>query len=415
MDHLLYWIWLSLRCGAGSELGTYLLKFFQTPKDVFDADEAELRKIEGMDDAIVAALLDRDLSLPERILRYCERVNVGIMTCGGGIYPERLQGIHAKPLVLYYRGKVPDLDDNVCLACVGTRKCSEHGARAAYQLGADLAASGAIVVSGMALGIDSCAQKGALSAGGHTIAVLGCGIDRVYPPSNQDLMERIAEKGTLITEFAPGTDPNGKNFPIRNRIISGLCQGTVVVEADRRSGSLITAEYALKQGRDLFAYPGGADEPLAKGTNDLIRNGASLVTCARDVLGEYELLYPHRIFTENISSHMKPNRSFAKKRTETTLTKDTSAEKTSRFSARKEKEAPTSVDIRSRKDLSGLGESEKQVVSCFSGAMSCEELGAELLRRYGVSFDVGTLLGTLTILEIGGYIEALPGGSYRLL
>jgi len=176
MDHLLYWIWLSLRCGAGSELGSYLLKFFPTPKDIYDADEASLRAVDGVDDNIAAALMDRDLSLPERILRYCERVNVGIMTCAGGIYPERLRKIHAKPLVLYYRGRVPDIDDNVCIACVGTRKCSEHGARAAYALGAELAEAGAVTVSGMALGIDSYAQRGTLSAGGHTIAVRRCNI-----------------------------------------------------------------------------------------------------------------------------------------------------------------------------------------------------------------------------------------------
>lgn len=422
MDHLLYWIWLSLRCGAGSELGSYLLKFFPTPKDIYDADETALRAVDGVDDSIAAALLDRDLSLPERILRYCERVNVGIMTCAGGIYPERLRKIHAKPLVLYYRGRVPDIDDNVCIACVGTRKCSEHGARAAYALGAELAEAGAVTVSGMALGIDACAQKGTLAAGGHTIAVLGCGIDRIYPAANRELMEQIAERGTLLTEFAPGTDPNGKNFPIRNRIISGLCQGTVVVEADYHSGSLITAELARKQGRDLFAYPGSAGEKLSQGTNDLIRSGATLVTCAADVLSEYELLYPHRIFTEKISGRAGRGVSgrFSREASENFVKRRTRSDENAvqKPAAPRKKDAPPRMERAASapvKDLSGLGEMEREVMRCFSGAMSCEELSAELFRKCGISCDVGTLLGTLTVLEIGGYIEALPGGSYRLV
>ena len=153
MEHLVYWIWLSLRCGAGSELGSYLLKHFSSPKEIFEADESALRAVDGVDDDIAAALLDRDLSLSRRILEYCERVNVGIMTCESAVYPERLRSIHAKPLLLYYRGRVPDIDDNVLIACVGTRKCSEHGASAARRLGEDLARAGAVVVSGMALGL----------------------------------------------------------------------------------------------------------------------------------------------------------------------------------------------------------------------------------------------------------------------
>ena len=408
MDHLLYWIWLSLRAGAGSELGSYLLKYFPSPKEIYEADEATLRAIEGIDDNLAAALLDRDLTMSEKILRYCERCNVGIMTAAGGIYPERLRGIHAKPLVLYYRGRVPDIDDNVLIACVGTRKCSERGAEAAYRLGAELAQAGAIVVSGMALGIDAYAHRGALKAGGHTIAVLGCGIDRVYPSEHKALMDEIAERGTLLTEFAPGTDPNGKNFPIRNRIISGLSQATVVVEANLYSGSLITARYAKAQGREVFACPGHAGDPLAEGTNQLIQNGAKLVTCAADILDEYELLYPHRIFTENIPK--RPRNSSRRSAQISAPKKDREAPP-----MKKAGSAPTPAEPSKNKNAIELDGLEKQLYDCFSGVMTSDELAAELSRKYGISCDVGTLLGALTMLEIGGFIEALPGGSYRIL
>jgi len=235
-------------------------------------------------------------------------------------------------------------------------------------------------------------------------------------------MEQIAERGTLITEFAPGTDPTGKHFPIRNRIISGLCQGTVVVEADYHSGSLITAELARKQGRDLFAYPGSAGEKLSEGTNALIRSGAALVTCAADVLSEYELLYPHRIFTENISGRAGRGASgqFSREVSEKSVKRRTRVDEAAgrRSDVPRKKDAQFRTQTRpsaSSRDLSGLSEMERNVMRCFSGAMSCEELAAELFRKCGISCDVGTLLGTLTVLEIGGYIEALPGGSYRLM
>ncbi len=429
MNPLVYWIWLSLRCGAGSELGTYLLSHFKTPQAIYEASAESLRAVEGIDGNVLAALLDRDLTFSTKIVEYCERVNVGIMTMESSVYPERLRSIYAKPLVLYYRGKIPNIDDNVLIACVGTRKCSKGGEQTAYQLGAQLAHAGAIVVSGMALGIDAASQKGALSAGGHTIAVLGCGIDRIYPYQNKDLMERIAEKGTLITEFAPGTEPSGKNFPIRNRIISGLSQGTVVVEADVHSGSLITAKDAARQGRDIFAFPGDAGNPLSAGANMLIKNGAKLVTCAADILEDYELLYPHRIFTENISMSRYQRKQGPKQaddagkraslgeempkfqlERESVRKKKAMAEKVKEIEEKiSEKRAASSVDT------SGLDAFERELLSVVSDAMSAEEIAAALTKKTGTPTDMGTLLSALTMLEIGGYLEALPGGSFRPL
>ena len=451
MNHLVYWIWLSLRCGAGSELGSYLLKHFKTPKDIYEASEADLFALEGITKEIVAALMDRDLVYPEKIAEYCERVNVGILTLDSPNYPNRLRSIYAKPILLYYRGKLPNIDENVLIACVGKRKCTPAGAQTAYTLGMELVHGGAIVVSGMASGIDSAAQKGAISAGGHTIAVLGCGIDRVYPIENMELMEKIAATGTILTEYAPGTDPLGKNFPIRNRIISGLCQGTVVVEADYGSGSLITAKTALKQGRDIFAFPGKANDPNYTGTNMLIQNGASLVTCARDILLDYEPLYPDKIMTDNIS--MANYRRKLRREEQTKVFRNTYVQETDERSeepiespkresvranilqktfapvkkirSEKEKKETASeekIPVKEisaaqtkERDLSGLGEYEHAVVSVMTGAMSVEEIAAALTEKLGDHVDTGALLGALTMLELEAYIESLPGGIYRLI
>lgn len=424
MNHLVYWIWLSLRCGAGSELGSYLLKHFETPKDIYEATKEELLAIKGINESIACALMDRSLVYPQKIVEYCERVNVGILTLESANYPNRLRDIYAKPIVLYYKGKLPDIDSNVLIACVGMRKCSESGAQNAYRLGKELANAGAIVVSGMASGIDTAAQSGVLAAGGHTIAVLGCGIDQVYPPQNGKLMNQIAETGTLITEYAPGTAPLGRNFPIRNRIISGLSQGTVVVEANYKSGSLITADYAQRQGRDIFAFPGSPESDCAKGTNALIRKGAKLVVCAEDILEEYELLYPDRIFTENIPMHDHKRKREASETPalETAAPPTITRKKEKTVSVKKEnlnaepKKAPESVPSpeQTKPADACTDATGREILSVVRGEMSVDEIAAAVSAKLGRTLDIGELLGTLTLLELDGFLCALPGGKYRL-
>lgn len=423
MNHLVYWVWLALRCGAGSELGSYLLKHFETPKDIYEATKEELMAIDGINESIAEALMDRSLVFSQKVVEYCERVNVGILTLESANYPERLRGIYAKPLVLYYKGKLPDIDHNVLIACVGTRSCSQGGLRNAYQLGKDLASAGAIVVSGMANGIDTAAQKGVLAVGGHTIAVLGCGIDRVYPPKNAELMDQIAKTGTVITEYVPGTDPHGKNFPIRNRIISGLSQGTVVVEADLRSGSLITANYAEKQGRDIFAFPGAPEAPHAKGTNALIRKGAKLVVCAEDVLEEYELLYPDRIFIENIAMRKQRRKTDPSEiemlEAEAPSPEKREKKKHSLFKKKQnedtpEKEVTTPVEEPRKKDESLCEDAlERMILSVFENDMSVDEIAEAVSAKKGERCEIGEVLGHLTVLELEGFITAVPGGKYH--
>jgi DNA processing protein len=207
-------------------------------------------------------------------------------------YPALLKKIHYPPQRLYLRGRL--ISDEICVAVVGARQASSYGKMVAGYLGEELARRGIAVASGMARGVDTAAHRGALRGGGRTIAVLGCGIDIVYPRENRALMEEIAESGAVITEFPPGEEPKPWHFPARNRIISGMALGTVVVEAGERSGSLITANFALEEGRDVFAVPGQIRSPGSRGTHALIKQGARLVEDIRDILEELSLPIENR-------------------------------------------------------------------------------------------------------------------------
>lgn len=222
--------------------------------------------------------------LPERIRESCEQKNILVCTMKDAVYPILLKQIFHPPLVLFYRGR---LQADVCrLAVVGARRNSAYGRGVAEMLAAGLAAKGITVVSGAARGIDTAAHQGALKEG-RTVAVLGCGVDVAYPPENRRLLEEIAERGVVLSEYAPGTQPVAGFFPARNRMISGLSQGTLVIEAAERSGSLITAELALSEGRDVFAVPGSIFSNMSQGCHRLIQQGAKLVTCVEDILDEY--------------------------------------------------------------------------------------------------------------------------------
>jgi DNA processing protein len=204
--------------------------------------------------------------------------------------PPRLRAIHDPPARLHLRGGgSPELLAAPSVAIVGARACSPYGAQVARMLGRELAAAGVVVVSGLARGIDAEAHRGALDAGGHTVAVLGCGIDRDYPAAHAALASTIAERSLLVSEYEPGVEPAPWRFPARNRIIAGLAAATIVVEARERSGALITADFALEEGREVFAVPGEITAALSTGTNDLLRLGATPLTCAADVLELFDL------------------------------------------------------------------------------------------------------------------------------
>ena len=230
--------------------------------------------------------------------------NIIMTTIEDEDYPERLKSIDTPPIVFFLKGDI-ELVNWPSIAIVGARKCSEYGYSVAKELGNGLEKAGFNVVSGMALGIDEAAHKGALSQGHHTLAVLGCGIDICYPKQNSTLYRMLLERGAVLSEFLPGTEPRPYQFPMRNRIISGLSLGVVVVEAAQKSGSLITAHLALEYNREVFAVPGNINSTLSKGANQLIQSGAKMVTCVEDIIEElvYQLPIPCDNFENNYTNN----------------------------------------------------------------------------------------------------------------
>ena len=283
----LYWIWLSEALGAGSSAFRRVISLYDTPFDVFRAEESELEQIPDLTERAKKALCDKSLQRATDVLDLCEREEIGILTYDEDAYPRALREIQKPPMILYYRGSLPDFNRSLCVGIVGTRSMSAYGLRQAYKMSYELASAGAVVVSGMAKGIDGVAAGAALKAGGVTVAVLGCGVDVAYPTHHKPLSLEIAKNGVILSEYAPGTRPNSYHFPMRNRIISGLSQATVVVEAGIGSGSLITAKEAILQGRDVFAIPANVGSKGADGTNGLLRDGAKMALSADDVLAPY--------------------------------------------------------------------------------------------------------------------------------
>ena len=295
MSALKYWLWLTQLDGLRPQTRLGLLEHFGSPEDLYCADAGEILLTEGITREQAALLENKDLSHAESALESCEKLGIRILTLQDADYPERLRNIYDPPCLLYCRGRIPAIDEEAAVAVVGTRSATPYGIREAERLGFELAAGGAAVVTGLARGIDSSAAKGALRAGGRVIGVLGNGLDVIYPPENRFLYEDVAASGALLSEYAPGTEPAGRHFPTRNRIISGLSLATLVVEAPEKSGALITAGTALEQGRDVYAVPGPIDAEMSRGCNQLIREGAGLVTQGWDILRDYADRYPGKL------------------------------------------------------------------------------------------------------------------------
>lgn len=282
-----YWLWLAAKEELTALVKHQLLDRFGTPGHLYAMSRAELVASTGLNKRQVDALSDKSMERARAIAYDCEKLHIAIVTMEDAGYPAILRRIPDPPLVLYVKGTLPDLEQAPGVGVVGTRKATPYGLMVAETFGQGLAAAGFTVVSGMALGVDGAAARGALKAGGKTIAVLAGGLNICYPPEHNFLMGDIQLSGAVISENPPGTRHDGFRFPIRNRIISGLSRGVLIAEAPARSGALITAHLALDQGREVFAVPGGIDAPNSAGCNRLIRDGeAALVTSPRDIVRE---------------------------------------------------------------------------------------------------------------------------------
>ena len=300
MSNLKYWLWLSGRKGIAGQVGMRVLNHFGSPERIYFSDLEEYRMIDGLSEIAVKSLADKSLDGADRILGDCDRLGIQLLTMQDASYPERLAAIHQPPMVLYTKGRPVAFDEEVAIGIVGTRDATAYGAWAAAKLSMDLTRSGALVVSGMAQGIDAAAVRGALKAGGPVVSVLAGGIDVIYPREHRGLYEDVAVAGTLISEYPPGTEHRGGQFPIRNRIISGLSVGVIAVESKRYGGTMHTVSHALEQNRDVFAVPGPIGAEQSEGTNRLIQEGsAKLILDASDVLCEYLDLYPGKLGTKD--------------------------------------------------------------------------------------------------------------------
>ncbi|MBR6649892.1 MAG: DNA-processing protein DprA [Clostridia bacterium] len=401
-----YWMWLSHACGAGSKVAVSLVRHFGNAYNVYCCDEDSLADCNfRVDKRIRSNLLYKDISDEEDIIRWCDSIGVRIICPDDTLYPLSLRALVDAPMVLYTLGVLPDFENTFTCAVVGTRSMSEYGREMSYKFGHGLASGGAGLVSGLALGCDAMAMKGALDAGGTTVAVLGCGIDVVYPKENEALLERVLNSGAVITEFSPGVSPLRKNFPIRNRIISGISQSVCVIEGNMRSGSLITARHAVYQGRELFAVPGKVGEIGAEGTNHLIKNGAEAVTSPEDILSRYELIYPHTIDIKNIVTPVVENKTedeniriLTKKKKKSTVKNKKTKEEI--FS----KSAKPSGNV----DFDSLSEEEKRVYRAMMPDIPM--LAEEICNVSGM--PVSTVMASLTLLEISGAVESGAGGYF---
>lgn len=264
-----------------------LLENFSSPKEIWEASPKELESIPGFGQTAYTFCKNRERVNLKGELEEIERLGLRVITLEDEGYPKILRNLPTPPPLLYLKGEYLERDE-LAISIVGTRKCSDYGAIVAERLAKDLGKLGFSIISGMALGIDSAAHRGALSAGARTIAVLGSGFGDIYPRENKTLMERISKEGCVLSEFSINIRPDKWTFPQRNRIISGLSRGTVVVEAPEKSGALITARLALEQGREVFAVPGNVTNRFNRGAHRLIKEGAKLVEDVDDILEEFE-------------------------------------------------------------------------------------------------------------------------------
>ncbi|MBE6536196.1 MAG: DNA-protecting protein DprA [Ruminococcaceae bacterium] len=421
-ENALYWIWLAEKFGIASKEFPSFVASFDDPYDVYRMSAEEIEQIEGLKTITKERLADKSLELSYKYLKYCQRQGIDVIGYTDERYPARLRTIENPPVMLYCLGKLPNVDQRLCIGMVGTRKMSEYGKRSAYKIAYELSAARVCVVSGMALGIDGVCAAAALKAGGETVAVLGCGLSVVYPKEHAKLMRKIAKHGAVISEFPPFERPLPNNFPIRNRIISGMSNGVLVVEAPKRSGALITASRAISQGRELFALPGQIGEATATGPNELIQSGANVVLSANDLINHYDFLY-HDTFNFKRLAWATKHSDFDERTLKEYGVSDVFYR--GRYDAESEKaeneksEEPTEAQNAQVNTQAVNNTLDKSILQTLD--VKTREIYS--LIPDGVAFvpddiasrgaDIRDVITSLTLLEISGLIISQPGGAYK--
>lgn len=407
---MLHWLWLATRKGISVRRLLMILRHFGSPEDVYLASKGEYR-LAGLSDAEIASLSDKSLREAQRISADCRRLKIHLLTYQDAAYPNRLRNIADPPLLLYYKGTLPDIDAEPVITVVGSRSTSPHGLLCAKRLGYQIANCGGLLASGLAIGADAMAMVGALSTRRPVIGVLGCGLDIYYPRSNQHLQDDVLQCGCLLSEYPPGTPPLGRHFPVRNRILSGIALGCVVVEAPERSGALITARLALDQGRDVYAMPGNAGAAACAGSNRLIRDGAMLVESGWDVMQCYQDAFPDQISRadggrkmETFTSELQRYGAVCADPVDTEIPWKADGQ---RNPDKKSVDNPKKEDyIDVQVSLSGATEDELLVYQQLQEPLTADELST------ACHLPGARVLIALTGLELRGAITHLEGGRY---
>lgn len=427
MAQLPYWIWLTTRKRLTLRGQQLALSYFGTPEEIYRARQSDIGQVQGLTDKEVAALGQKDLDGAKTILEMCSDQGIRVITSRDTAYPQRLLAIDVPPLVLYYRGKLMPFDELPVVTVVGSRKASAYGLAVARRMGNQIGACGGVVVSGAAKGIDSQALEGALEAGGMVAAVLGNGLDIVYPRESESVYQAVASRGCLISEYPPGTPPMARNFPQRNRIMSGLALGVLVVEAAKQSGSLITAGLALEQGRDVFAVPGNIGIASSAGSNQLLQEGAMLVTDGWDIMREYMPRYPEHIHELRGTPPLELRQS-AQPRQEPFLKVASPVEapkqqkksrnplKFVKMAKNPEPNGENGIDNEPKRNyidlqekLSALTADEKTIATAL---IPGEQQVDDIVAKTGL--PVARVLACLTLLEVKGYVTQEPGKRFTL-
>ena len=412
MENTKYLIWLALGFSRGSSKLGRLLRTDPAEEIYLRRDELK-RHYPFLSEKDCEKLSKLPLSRAEMVIEQCQRLGIGILPIDSPMYPELLRQIDSPPPVLYYKGLLPDFNNSISVAMVGTRDAEDYYLSITGNLSYQLAKAGVIVVSGCAVGIDRYAHTGALKAGGFTVGVMAVGLDIDYPIQNRDLRDEITKRGLLLSELPPGTQVKSDYFHTRNRLISGLCHGTVITQAPLRSGSLLTADHAVEQNRDLFCVPpNNIYDPVCMGSARLLREGAKLVFSAYDILEEYHTTYPDRIKAEMVLQGelmLKPDggREFSSG----AARKAASGEKKKPAEQPKLKEeAKETLPAEPKEAPPGLSKNQKTVYDLLAeGACHVDEI----LQRCEIpSYAV---LSCLTEMELLGIIEAMSGQRYRIL
>lgn len=374
-------MWLARIDGISARKKIDILNHFKTAKNFFYADISEIKLFCKENRININNILDvKTESLIENYINELNHHNINFISINNDNYPKLLKNIADPPLGFYMLGQMPDDTFNK-VGVIGARKCTQYGAMNAYKFGKDLGANNVVVVSGMAMGIDSMAHKGAIDGGGKTIAVLGCGLDIVYPPSNTNLRDDIVKNGCVISEFPVKTPPYPANFPMRNRIISGISDAVLVVESAKKSGTLITVGQALEQGRDIFAIPGNITNPMSEGTNNLIKECAFPATKVDDILENLGVIYKY-CKDDNTNFENNINNQNSQK------TKTNNTEKSENI-----------------KNL--LAPDEKIVYACIKdNPITIDEI------ILNTNINIQTAQYILTMLELKGYVQKLAGQRY---